>query len=389
MRHLHGNDGRKTMLQAQGLAIRDVNKWFGANHVVKDLNVEVEPGEFLVLLGPSGCGKTTALRMIAGLEAADSGRIILGNNDITRVLPKYRDIAMVFQSYALYPHKTVAENIGFPLKVRKTPAADYDRLVREAAVQVRLGDLLDRYPRQLSGGQRQRVALARAIIRRPAVFLMDEPLSNLDAKLRGFMRAELKHMQHQLGVTTIYVTHDQVEAMTLAHRVAVMDNGVLQQIGTPRAVYDEPINMFVAGFLGSPPMNFLSGEIADGRFHGSGVSIPVAGEVPSGRTVLGFRPEDAEIVAPGTGLFDATVYAAELTGDVTLVTITVGEESLSIKMPKEFDADYDSRVAVRFALHKGFLFEPNGGNRVGMLLAAGTAAPRRETYLAAKTYQQQ
>ena len=376
------------MLKAQGLGIHDVNKWFGANHVVKDLNVQVEPGEFLVLLGPSGCGKTTALRMVAGLEAADSGRIILGNSDITRVLPKYRDIAMVFQSYALYPHKTVAQNIGFPLKVRKTPAADYDRLVREAAEQVRLGDLLDRSPRQLSGGQRQRVALARAIIRRPAVFLMDEPLSNLDAKLRGFMRAELKHMQHQLGVTTIYVTHDQVEAMTLAHRVAVMDNGVLQQIGTPREVYDEPINMFVAGFLGSPPMNFLSGEIADGRFMGPGVSIPVAGEVASGRIVLGFRPEDAEIVGPGTGLFDATVYAAELTGDVTLVTITVGDESLSIKMPKEFDADYDSRVGVRFALHKGFLFEPNGGNRVGMLLAAGAAAATREKHLAAKTYRQ-
>src|SRR5688572_27973158 len=169
MRHSHGNDGRKTMLQAQGLAIRDVNKWFGANHVVKDLNVEVEPGEFLVLLGPSGCGKTTALRMIAGLEAADSGRIILGNNDITRVLPKYRDIAMVFQSYALYPHKTVAENIGFPLKVRGVPPAERARLVREAAAQVHMADLLERYPRQLSGGQRQRVALARAIVRRPSV----------------------------------------------------------------------------------------------------------------------------------------------------------------------------------------------------------------------------
>jgi multiple sugar transport system ATP-binding protein len=375
----------KSTLQAQGLTIRDVNKWFGSNHVVKDLNVEVEPGEFLVLLGPSGCGKTTALRMIAGLEAADSGQIVLGNSNITRVLPKYRDIAMVFQSYALYPHKTVAENIGFPLKVRKVPAAERNRLVQDAAAQVRLGDLLDRYPRQLSGGQRQRVALARAIIRRPAVFLMDEPLSNLDAKLRGYMRAELKHMQHQLGVTTIYVTHDQVEAMTLAHRVAVMDDGVLQQIGTPREVYDEPVNMFVAGFMGSPPMNFLSGEIADGRFRGPDVSIPISGNPRPGKAILGFRPEDAEIVAPGSGLFDATVYAAELTGDVTLVTITVGEESLSVKMPKEFDADYDSRVAVRFALQKGFLFEPNGGNRVGMLLAGGAAAPRREKHRAAKT----
>ena len=252
--------------RAQRLQIKELNKWFGDNHVVKNLAIDVAPGEFLVLLGPSGCGKTTALRMVAGLEIADSGQILIGDAEVTEVLPKYRDVAMVFQSYALYPHKTVAENIGFPLKVRGLPQADRDQAVQDAATQVHMENLLDRYPRQLSGGQRQRVALARAIIRRPAVFLMDEPLSNLDAKLRGHMRAELKHMQHELGVTTIYVTHDQVEAMTLAHRVAVMDHGVLQQIGTPREVYDNPTNLFVAGFMGSPPMNFLHGRMERGRF---------------------------------------------------------------------------------------------------------------------------
>ena len=359
--------------RAQRLTVRGLNKWFGANHVVKDLDIEVAPGEFLVLLGPSGCGKTTGLRIIAGLEAADSGQVLLGDHDVTDVLPKYRDVAMVFQSYALYPHKTVAENIGFPLKVRGVPPQARADAVREAAAQVHMEGLLERYPRQLSGGQRQRVALARAIVRRPSVFLMDEPLSNLDAKLRGYMRAELKHMQHELGVTTIYVTHDQVEAMTLAHRVAVMDQGVLQQIGTPRAVYDQPANLFVAGFMGSPPMNFVSGRIANRRFEGRGVSLPLEGAVDGGDAVLGFRPEDAEIVDPGTGLFDATVFAAELTGDVTLVTISLGEESLSVKMPKEYDIDFDRRVAVRFPLDRGFLFDARSGERLSARCAAAAA----------------
>jgi multiple sugar transport system ATP-binding protein len=350
-------------LRAQRLTVRGLNKWFGANHVVKDLDLEVAPGEFLVLLGPSGCGKTTGLRMIAGLEAADSGQILLGDADVTEVLPKYRDVAMVFQSYALYPHKTVAENIGFPLKVRGVPPAERARLVREAAAQVHMADLLERYPRQLSGGQRQRVALARAIVRRPSVFLMDEPLSNLDAKLRGHMRAELKHMQHELGVTTVYVTHDQVEAMTLAHRVAVMDHGVLQQIGPPREVYDQPANLFVAGFMGAPPMNFVEGEIANGRFESHGVSLPVVG-TDGGRAVMGFRPEDAEVVDPGAGLFDATVFAAELTGDVTLVTLSLGATSLAVKMPKEYDVDFDRTVAVRFPLARGFLFDAATGARL-------------------------
>ena len=364
--------------RARRLSIEGLNKWFGSNHVVKDLSIAVEPSEFLVLLGPSGCGKTTALRIIAGLEEADSGQVLLGETDVTNELPKYRDIAMVFQSYALYPHKTVAENIGFPLKVRGLKPDERAVAVRDAAAQVHMEELLERYPRQLSGGQRQRVALARAIVRRPSAFLMDEPLSNLDAKLRGYMRAELKHMQHELGVTTVYVTHDQVEAMTLAHRVAILDEGALQQIGTPREVYDNPANLFVAGFMGSPPMNFIRGSIENGRFEsGGGVSVAVEGAGGAGTSsagaavrdgaavVMGFRPEDARVAEPGTDLFDATVYAAELTGDVTLVTVALGgDASVAIKMPKEYDVDFDRKVAVGFPLERGFLFDAASGDRL-------------------------
>ena len=248
------------------VTLSEIRKSFGAVEVVKGLNLEIADGEFLVLLGPSGCGKTTALRMVAGLESATSGRILIGERDVTHVLPKYRNVAMVFQSYALYPHMTIAENIGYPLKLRNVPQAEREAAVRSAAAKVHLDEFLDRYPRQLSGGQRQRVALARAMVRRPSVFLMDEPLSNLDAKLRGHMRSELKRLQADLGVTTIYVTHDQIEAMTLAHRVAIMNRGVVQQIANPRRIYDDPANLFVTGFIGSPPMNFLQGELVDGVF---------------------------------------------------------------------------------------------------------------------------
>ena len=237
-----------------------VAKSFGPVKVLHELDLDVKDGEFLVLLGASGSGKTTALRMIAGLETTTSGTITIAGRDVTHILPKYRDVAMVFQSYALYPHKTVAENIGYPLKVRKLPKPEMEARIKDVADQVQLGPYLARYPRQLSGGQRQRVALARAMVRRPKVFLMDEPLSNLDAKLRGHMRAELKHMQHQQGVTTIYVTHDQVEAMTLAHRVALLEGGKLQQLDTPSKIYNDPANLFVAGFIGSPPMNIVHGS---------------------------------------------------------------------------------------------------------------------------------
>jgi len=354
----------KTVSTAKGLVIKDLNKSYGSVHVVKDLNLDVLPGEFLVLLGPSGCGKTTALRMVAGLEEVQSGSITLGDTDVTTMPPKYRDVAMVFQSYALYPHKTVAENIGFPLKMRGIGVTEREQAVREAAQQVHLETLLERYPRQLSGGQRQRVALARAIIRRPAVFLMDEPLSNLDAQLRGFMRAELKHMQHALGVTTLYVTHDQIEAMTLAHRVAIINDGALQQLGTPREVYNDPANLFVAGFMGSPPMNFIQGEIENSRFQGAGIDLAVTGVADNGKTTLGFRPEDAEVVDAGQGLFDAIVYAAEMTGEQTLVTIELDETYFVIKMPKDFETDIGSQVGVRFAAEHGYLFNTGSGTRL-------------------------
>lgn len=349
---------------AMRLSIRNLNKSFGSVHVVKDLSLDIEPGEFLVLLGPSGCGKTTALRMIAGLEEVDSGSIHLGDTDVTTILPKYRDVAMVFQSYALYPHKTVAQNIGFPLKVRGIPVDARTEAVRDAAAQVHMDTLLDRYPRQLSGGQRQRVALARAIIRRPSAFLMDEPLSNLDAKLRGFMRAELKHMQHSLGVTTVYVTHDQIEAMTLAHRVAIMEHGVLQQLGTPRDVYNNPANLFVAGFMGSPPMNFINGEINNSKFQSAGVDISLSGNPSAGKATLGYRPEDAEVVNPGAGFFDGKVYAAEMTGEQTLVTVQTGEATMTIKMPKDYEIGFDSAVGVNFPAEQGFFFGTDSGERL-------------------------
>ena len=251
-----------------GVSLRHVYKKFGELAVVDDVNLEVADEEFLVLLGPSGCGKTTTMRIIAGLETATSGDVYIGGRRVNDLLPRHRDVAMVFQSYALYPHMTVFENLGYPLKIRKVPAEEMRKQVIDAARRVNIEELLDRLPKQLSGGQRQRVALGRALIRRPNLFLMDEPLSNLDAKLRVQMRGELKHLQHALKTTTIYVTHDQIEAMTLATRVAVMNKGVMQQLAPPKEIYDNPANLFVAGFIGSPSMNFLKGDVASGVFAG-------------------------------------------------------------------------------------------------------------------------
>jgi multiple sugar transport system ATP-binding protein len=352
--------------EANGVPVRfdKVQKSFGAVRVLEEFDLDVKPGEFLVLLGASGSGKTTALRILSGLETATSGRVLIGDRDVTDVLPKYRDISMVFQSYALYPHKTVGENIGFPLKVRGVNPAEMEVAIHESAAQVQLDTLLHRYPRELSGGQRQRVALARAIIRRPSVFLMDEPLSNLDAKLRGHMRAELKHMQDKLGTTTIYVTHDQIEAMTLADRVAILEKGVLQQLAPPAEIYNDPANLFVAQFIGSPPMNIITGSLEGSTFntHGVKVTTPVSGRVAN--AVLGIRPEDCAVTAPGSGNLQAEVYANELIGDHTLVTAKIGNDTVTIKSAKDFKARSGEKIGVSLTRDALFVFDKETGVRV-------------------------
>jgi multiple sugar transport system ATP-binding protein len=344
--------------------LQNIHKSFGPVEVVRGLDLEVADGEFLVLLGASGSGKTTALRMIAGLESVTSGHVLIGDRDVTDVLPKYRDVAMVFQSYALYPHMTVFANIAYPLTVRKSPKAEIDESVKDVARQVQLDTLLDRYPRQLSGGQRQRVALARAMIRRPAAFLMDEPLSNLDAKLRGYMRAELKHMQHNLGITTIYVTHDQVEAMTLAHRVALLDKGVLQQLDTPANIYNTPANLFVAGFIGSPPMNFIDGALVEGRFTAASGSFATSSRASSSAAVAGVRPEDCRLTEPSAGKLAGEIYTTELMGDHTLVTCRVGGATVIVKADKTFNRDAGEAIGVGFEESAVHLFAKASGDRI-------------------------
>jgi len=344
--------------------LKKITKRFGDVVAVNQVNFEIKEGEFLVLLGPSGCGKTTALRMIAGLESIDEGDIYIGERRVNDVLPKYRDVAMVFQSYALYPHMTVADNIGYPLKLRAVGKAERREAIANASRLVRLEELLNRYPKQLSGGQRQRVALARAIVRRPKVFLMDEPLSNLDAKLRGKMRAELKHLQHELGITTIYVTHDQIEAMTLAQRVAIMRQGVLQQVDTPKNVYNDPGNLFVAGFIGSPTMNFLNGGLKDDDFVMPGCCIKGIGQGSRENVILGVRPEDMKIVKNGEGQIKAILYSVELTGDQTIVTAKLGETDLTVREDKDYGGAIDQAVQIKVDESKVFLFEAATGDRI-------------------------
>jgi multiple sugar transport system ATP-binding protein len=350
------------------VTFKNIFKKYGAFTAVSDLNLEIADREFLVLLGPSGCGKTTTLRMIAGLEEATSGEIRIGGDQVNEVLPKYRDVAMVFQSYALYPHLNVAENIGYPLKVRKIDVERRRRMVVEVAERVELSPLLDRLPKELSGGQRQRVALARAIVRRPKVFLMDEPLSNLDAKLRTQMRAELKHLQHELQTTMVYVTHDQIEAMTIAQRVAVMNNGVIEQLGTPREIYNDPQSLFVAGFIGSPPMNLVDGDLADGTFVGNGLTVGGLGRGSARGVVLGVRPEDIRIVtadAAATSLA-ARIYSVELTGESTLVSFRSGEKLLCARADKDYAGDFDQPIGVSVPAERAFLFDAASGARLAL-----------------------
>ena len=315
-------------------------KRYGDVVAVKDLNLDIQDEEFLVLVGPSGCGKTTALRMIAGLEDISEGQLKIGNRVVNDLAPKDRDVAMVFQSYALYPHMSVYDNLAFGLKLRKFPKADIDKRVREAAATIELSNLLDRKPKQLSGGQRQRVALGRAIVREPSVFLMDEPLSNLDAKLRVQTRAEIARLHQRLRTTVVYVTHDQVEAMTMGDRIAVMNFGVLQQVGPPQELYERPVNKFVAGFIGSPSMNFvnLTPHREDGRVllknENMELAIPerLRPTVESGSATeitTGIRPEHFEIIdgplkGPGATV-RATTDVVEFLGNEELLHVRVGE----------------------------------------------------------------
>lgn len=344
--------------------IRLVNvcKRWGSYVGVDNFTLEIADAEFLVLLGPSGCGKTTTMRMIAGLEEPSSGEIWIGDRMVNGLEPKDRDISMVFQSYGLYPNLTVYENIRFPLRVRNVPKAEHHDRVMRASEMVELGPFLDRRPAALSGGQRQRVALARAIVREPNAFLMDEPLSNLDAKLRVSTRAQIKNLHHSLKTTTIYVTHDQIEAMTLADRVVVMNHGVVQQVGTPTEIYDRPANTFVASFIGNPAMNLIAGEVAGGTFRAKGMQVPGL-DAADGPVTLGFRAEDASVVAEG-GNITAPVYSMELLGDATLVSVRIDAALVAVRAPKDFRIEIGAPLQIRVPLTAVHLFGKADGARI-------------------------
>lgn len=354
----------------------NVTKSFGGTKVVEDLSLTINEGEFVVLLGPSGCGKSTTLRMLAGLEEVTSGDIFVGGQRVNDLPTRERDLAMVFQNYALYPHMTVADNIAYPLRVRKLPREKITTDIDQVAELLEIKSLLARKPRELSGGERQRVALARAIVRQPRAYLMDEPLSNLDARLRVQMRGELKHLQHRLGTTTVYVTHDQAEAMTLAHRVAVMQNGKLQQFDAPLMIYNRPANRFVAEFVGSPSMNFLQcrtdlqrrvltfqgfqwsmdENLLDGLAKGAG-----------DRVILGIRPEDVQVsVGPRDGWLPAKIYVTELMGSETFVFLTLENQKIIARAPADFRADEGDVVWLKFEMARAHFFDASSARRLGL-----------------------
>ncbi|MEM8824071.1 MAG: ABC transporter ATP-binding protein [Pseudomonadota bacterium] len=345
------------------IELSGIQKRWGAFWGVRDIDLDIADEELVVFLGPSGCGKTTTMRMIAGLEEPSEGEVRMDGEVMNEVDARDRDVAMVFQGYALYPNMTIYENIRFPLRMREVPKAEHDRLVREAAAMVELEEYLDRKPAALSGGQRQRAALARAIVRHPKVFLMDEPLSNLDAKLRQAMRVQIKHLQRQLKITTVYVTHDQIEAMTLADRIVVMEGGAIQQIGTPDEIYSDPANTFVAGFIGAPPMNLIPGRIEGGVFRSEGIEIdglPVAG----GRDVtLGIRPEDCHVGQAASHL-QAEVYGVEPTGDLTYLTLRLAGRDIEIKAPRDYRPPLGQMEAVAFDRDRLYLFDTETGARL-------------------------
>lgn len=340
---------------------------------VTDLHLEITDGEFLVLVGPSGCGKSTALRMLAGLEEVTDGRILIGGEDVTHVSPKDRDIAMVFQNYALYPHMTVAENMGFALKIAGVGKEERRSQVEKVAAQLDLTDYLERKPKALSGGQRQRVAMGRAIVREPQVFLMDEPLSNLDAKLRVQTRTWIASLQRQLGITTVYVTHDQTEALTMGDRIAVMKLGVLQQVGTPRQLLDHPGNTFVAGFIGSPAMNLFTAEVGEQGLSFGSAAIPIASDVREAitgdRVTVGVRPEDVLLTEPGAdGLPVEVKLVEELGADGYLfgdISIAGEQSSIVIRVDGRDHPEAGDTVTVIPNAERLHLFDVESGERIG------------------------
>ena len=349
------------------VTIENIAKRYGDVEVISELSLDIRDREFMVLVGPSGCGKSTLLRMVAGLEEITAGRIAIGDRVVNDLAPKARDIAMVFQNYALYPHMSVRQNLEFGLKMRKTPKDEMRARVDEAARILGITDYLERKPRQLSGGQRQRVAVGRAIVRKPAVFLFDEPLSNLDAKLRAEMRTEITRLQHRLETTTIYVTHDQVEAMTMGHRIAVMHEGNLQQVGTPLELYDTPANLFVAKFIGTPPMNVLSAAVDSGRLSASGFELPLperfvaqAGSNGPRNVLMGLRPEhvtSGERVRGASAEIRARVDVVEPLGHEVVVHTRVGDESIVAKLEPHHIPEVGSELSLTVALDALHLFD--------------------------------
>ena len=343
------------------VTLRHVKKSYGDAPVIHGVDIDIADGEFVVLVGPSGCGKSTLLRMVAGLETITDGEVSIGERVVNDLDPKDRDIAMVFQNYALYPHMTVETNMGFSLEHRGASKAEIAERVNWAADILGLIPLLKRYPRQLSGGQRQRVAMGRAIVRNPQVFLFDEPLSNLDAKLRVVMRGEIKSLHQRLGVTTIYVTHDQVEAMTMADKIVVLNAGKVEQIGAPLDLYDRPVNQFVAGFIGSPSMNFIGGQITQGGFAAAGITLPLPPGLVPGNAVYGIRPEHFELSAEGVA---ATVLLVEPMGSETQVTMTLGEHQVIGVFRERVKARPGETIMVRPDPASVHLFDTTTGARI-------------------------
>jgi len=350
------------------VTVKDITKKYGAMQVIHGVSIDIADGEFVVLVGPSGCGKSTLLRMIAGLETISGGTVDIGGRVVNDVLPKDRDIAMVFQNYALYPHKTVADNMGFPLKLKGAPKSEIEAKVRKAAEILDLGKLLDRYPKQLSGGQRQRVAMGRAIVRDPQVFLFDEPLSNLDAKLRVTMRVEIKELHQRLKTTTIYVTHDQIEAMTMADKIVVMRDGRVEQIGAPLDLYDRPANIFVAGFIGSPSMNFVTGKLAseNGRLSfvsdkGTVLPVPEGTANHAEPVVYGIRPEHIDVRADG---LPATISVLEPTGSETQIFAHFGADPIMAAVRDRITDRPGGSISLKIDTARVHLFDARSGRRV-------------------------